>query len=146
MLAKDQDMYFDYVALPVDVFHFKTKHKENDEFCGCFCNPAQWNELIDEDSGKWTFNSSAAEQVNVWFGGFRAITRLMRADRSVLSSELAVQQASDLFIDRFNFFLDEMIMWRNMALIAQLEASGAAPYSIPHHALLGEGHRVSHHG
>ncbi|KAJ3725375.1 hypothetical protein C8R42DRAFT_640253 [Lentinula raphanica] len=51
--------------LPVDVFHFKSKHKESDEFCQKHCNPAQWTELVGDD-GEWIFNSSAAEQSNVW--------------------------------------------------------------------------------
>ena len=81
MLAKEGDTYFSRMALPVDVFHFKSKHKERDEFCGRNCNPALWVELMDEHTGKWVYNSSAAEQVNLWIGGFRAITRLMRCER-----------------------------------------------------------------
>ena len=46
------------------------------------------------DDGQWVFNSSAAEQANVWFGGFQAIVR-------------------DMWVERFNFFLDEMIMCHN---------------------------------
>ena len=82
MLASRGNHYFDNVALPVDVFHFKAKHKESDGFCGQFCNPARWAELIDKDN-RWTFNSSAAEQLNLWLWGYHAITRLMRQDRSV---------------------------------------------------------------
>jgi hypothetical protein len=40
MLTKENDTYFEDVALPVDVFHFKAKHKESDGFCGRYCNPA----------------------------------------------------------------------------------------------------------
>jgi hypothetical protein len=61
MLAKEGDTYFSHATLPVDVFHFKSKHKEADEFCGWFCNPAQWIKLMDETTDKWLFNSSAAE-------------------------------------------------------------------------------------
>ena len=81
MLNASGDTYFQNVALPVDVFHFKAKHKESDGFYGHNCNPARWAELIDEQTGKWVFNSSIAEQVNVWFGGFQAITHLMCAHR-----------------------------------------------------------------
>jgi len=49
------------VALPVDVFHFKSKHKETDAFCGMHCNPALWPELMTD--GKWMFNSSVAHEV-----------------------------------------------------------------------------------
>ncbi|KAF8582316.1 hypothetical protein K439DRAFT_1647640 [Ramaria rubella] len=85
------DNYFEDVALPVDIFHFKSKHKESDEFCGHYCNLAWWIELMDGKTGKWLFNSSAAEQVNSWFGRYHAMTQIMHADR-------------------YNFFLDEMIM------------------------------------
>lgn len=81
MLAKDGDTYFEQMALPVDVFHFKSKHKQSDVFCGQHCNPALWPELMDEKTKKWIFNSSAAEMVNLWLSGFRAMTRLMRSDR-----------------------------------------------------------------
>ena len=52
-----------------------------------------WMDLVHDD-GQWVFNSSAAEQANVWFGGFQAIVR-------------------DMWVERFNFFLDEMIMCHN---------------------------------
>ena len=64
-------------ALPVYVFHFKSKHKESDQFCGRYCNPPLWEDLINQETGQWVFNSSAAEQVDVWFGGFNAMTLLM---------------------------------------------------------------------
>ncbi|KAG6848444.1 hypothetical protein H0H93_016899 [Arthromyces matolae] len=56
MLENDDDSYlrsyFDNSALPVDVFHFKSKHKETDIDCGKYCNPALWPELKAED-GNW---------------------------------------------------------------------------------------------
>ena len=102
MLKNDPEplrSYFSDIAMPVDVFHFKCKHKESDEFCGSHCNPYQWPDLRDGNS--WRFNSSAAEQANVWFGGFQAIVREMQ-------------------VDRFNFFLDEMIKIRNTLIIEDL--------------------------
>ncbi|KAK7689729.1 hypothetical protein QCA50_006368 [Cerrena zonata] len=73
MLWNDPDpylsSYFDDCALPVDVFHFKSKHKEKDLDCGHNCNPYIWPELCIND-GKWQFNSSAA---NAWYGGFQVI-------------------------------------------------------------------------
>ncbi|KAJ7323513.1 hypothetical protein DFH08DRAFT_787851 [Mycena albidolilacea] len=120
MLRNDMDdylrTYFDSVALPVDVFHFKSKHKEGDIDCGANCNPYIWPELRTED-GKWRFNSSAAEQTNAWFGRFLGIVREMP-------------------VERFNFFLDEMIKHRNRILIRDLRKRGKAPGNIPREILL----------
>ena len=117
MLQASDDHYFDKCALPVDVFHFKAKHKERDTFCGMYCNPYLWRDLVDDD-GNWLFNSSAAEQVNVWFGGFHAIVQ-------------------EMCVEWYNFFLDEMIMHRNSLLWTHLESQGHAPYNIPREELLG---------
>ena len=108
--------YFDSCALPVDVFHFKSKHKESDEDCGRNCNPYIWPELRTEE-GTWRFNSSAAEQTNAWAKGFQSIVREMQADR-------------------YDFFLDEMVKCRNRILIKELARKGAAPYLIPREDLL----------
>ena len=120
MLKNDTDeclrTYFDNIALPVDVFHFKSKHKESDIDCGWNCNPYIWPELRTED-GKWRFNSSAAEQTNAWYGGFLAIVRNMQADR-------------------YEFFLDEMIKRRNHLIVKELQRKGKAPYRIPRDELL----------
>ncbi|KAF8585031.1 hypothetical protein K439DRAFT_1344525, partial [Ramaria rubella] len=118
MLRNNPDPYFADAIFPVDVFHFKSKHKESDMFCAVHCNPMNWPELLTED-GRWRFNSSAAEQANAWFGGFLAIVREMR-------------------VDRYNFFLDEMIARRNEMVVKELERKGAAPYHIPREELLGE--------
>ncbi|KAJ7037282.1 hypothetical protein C8F04DRAFT_1257200 [Mycena alexandri] len=123
MLRNDTDeylrTYFADVALPVDVFHFKSKHKEADIDCGAHCNPYIWPELRTED-GKWRFNSSAAEQTNAWFGGFQSIVR-------------------EMAVERYNFFLDEMIKRRNRTLVKELRRRGKAPGSIPREELLGDG-------
>lgn len=120
MLNNDDDPYlkhyFDGCALPVDVFHFKCKHKESDEACGRNCNPYIWPELRTAE-GKWCFNSSAAEQTNAWFGGFQSMVREMQ-------------------VDRYEFFLDEMIKRRNRILIKELRRKLKAPYSIPREELL----------
>ncbi|KAF6763449.1 hypothetical protein DFP72DRAFT_801516, partial [Ephemerocybe angulata] len=120
MLKNDDDdtdrNHFAACAMPVDVFHFKSKHKETDEFCNQNCNALLWDELKTED-GNWRFNSSAAEQSNVWFGGFQALVREMEATR-------------------YDFFLDEMVKLRNRILIRELEKKGKAPYSIPRADLL----------
>ncbi|KAJ7210572.1 hypothetical protein B0H12DRAFT_1278150 [Mycena haematopus] len=122
MLKNDDEYlrtYFDGCALPVDVFHFKSKHKEGDVECGRNCNPYIWPELRTKD-GKWRFNSSAAEQTNAWFGGFQSMVREMQADR-------------------YDFFLDEMILRRNRTLIKDLARRGQIPYSIPRSELLKPG-------
>jgi hypothetical protein len=114
MMQNDTDPYLrDYFkdcAMPVDVFHFKSKHKETDIDCNRYCNPYIWPEL--RNGEKWRFNSSAAEQSNVWIGGYQAIVREMEADR-------------------FEFFLDEMIKRRNRLIIQQLKNSFKSPYTIP---------------
>ncbi|KDR68401.1 hypothetical protein GALMADRAFT_231368 [Galerina marginata CBS 339.88] len=121
MLKNDDDpylrTYFDNCALPVDVFHFKSKHKESDEACGANCNPYIWPELRTPEGG-WRFNSSAAEQTNAWFGGFQAMVREMQADR-------------------YDFFLDEMIKRRNRIVIKELKEKRQSPYLIPREELLG---------
>jgi hypothetical protein len=116
MLNTENDTYFSTSALPVDVFHFKCKHKASDEKCNTFCNPARWPELCTPD-GKWRFNSSAAEQANAWIGGFQAIVREMQADR-------------------YEFFLDELIKRRNRNVIKELKRKGKAPHEIPREELL----------
>ncbi|KAF7975171.1 hypothetical protein HWV62_10361 [Athelia sp. TMB] len=122
MLRNDIDehlrTYFDGVAMPVDVFHFKSKHKESDLDCGRHCNPYIWPELRTEE-GRWRFNSSAAEQTNAWYGGFLAIVRDMQADR-------------------YEFFLDEMIKRRNRVIVGELRRKGKNPYNIPREDLLPE--------
>lgn len=45
------DTYCDDCALPVDVFHMKTKHKESDDDCNWLCNPALFKALMAGD--KW---------------------------------------------------------------------------------------------
>lgn len=121
MLCNDPDEYhrnyFENVALPVDVFHFKSKHKESDVDCGANCNPYIWPELR-TTNGKWCFNSSVAEQTNAWFGGFQTIVR-------------------EMTVKRYNFFLDEMIKCRNRALVKDLQKRGKAPHNILRDVLLG---------
>ncbi|TFK78734.1 hypothetical protein K466DRAFT_506824 [Polyporus arcularius HHB13444] len=109
LLAND-DTTFDDIGLPVDVFHALTKHKDSDEFCALNCNPAAFPEL--RKGGEWVFNSSAAEQANVWFGKFLPIVREM--------GEV-----------RYNFFLDEVIMMRNEERVKVLDKRGARPRLVP---------------
>ncbi|KAH6871949.1 hypothetical protein BKA70DRAFT_1484028 [Coprinopsis sp. MPI-PUGE-AT-0042] len=119
MLENDPEdkAFFEQCAFPVDVFHFKSKHKEGDSFCNANCNPANWPEL--RNGNKWRFNSSAAEQTNVWFGGYQAIM-------------------CEMEVTRYEFFLDEMIKCRNRLIIDELEGKSKDPYCIPCEVLLGD--------
>ncbi|EIW75906.1 hypothetical protein CONPUDRAFT_65267 [Coniophora puteana RWD-64-598 SS2] len=107
-----QDPWWDTVGMSVDIFHFRNKHKTTDEFCQRYCNPADFPELQSEDGSGWWFNSSVAEQVNVWLGSFHAIVREMRPIR-------------------YNFFLDEMVRLRNIDVLASLERKGLCPTYSP---------------
>ncbi|EIW51585.1 uncharacterized protein TRAVEDRAFT_137153 [Trametes versicolor FP-101664 SS1] len=95
------------IGLPVDVFHWKCKHKKTDVECSFHCNPHMFPELLNGDRS-WYFNSSRAEQTNVWFGGYHAIVREMGAVK-------------------YEFFLDEMILRKNELTRAKLEAEGWTP-------------------
>ncbi|KAJ7630261.1 hypothetical protein FB45DRAFT_792746 [Roridomyces roridus] len=99
--------WFKDVGMSVDVFHFLHKHKISHEFCQEHCNPADHPELMGPD-GKWFFNTSVAEQTNVWLGGYHSICREM----------LPV---------KYNFFLDEMIRLRNQQTVAKLAVGGHNP-------------------
>ncbi|KLO06080.1 hypothetical protein SCHPADRAFT_923232 [Schizopora paradoxa] len=114
--AQGDHEYFSQCWLPVDVFHFNKKHKDNDPFCSQWCNPVLWPDLVTPE-GKWRFNSSAAEQTNAWFGGYQAIVREMR-------------------VERYNFFLDEMIRRRNEWMVKEHEMRGYEPHLIPREELL----------
>ena len=105
-------VWFRSIGLPVDPFHFKSKHKETDEYCRDYCDPDKFSELtVNTDTGKrYYFNTAVAEQTNSWLGRYHSIVREMRASR-------------------FNFFLDEMIVRRNRGIIAELERTGAQPGS-----------------
>ena len=106
------DPYFDHIGLSVDVFHFKCKHKETHMFCQENCNPAAFPELISDDGKGWYFNSSVAEQTNVWIGGYHAMCR-------------------EMLVDKCDFFLDQMILRRNRMMRAKLDAQGACPSNWP---------------
>jgi hypothetical protein len=98
------------MGMCVDVFHFKNKHKVDHEFCQKNCNPAMYPELMTDD-GKWFFNTSIAEQINVWLGGYHSMCR-------------------EMLPLKYDFFLDEMIRLHNVRVVAELEAAG----HLPHHA------------
>lgn len=106
------------MRFPVNVFHFKCKHKETDEFCSSHCNPALFRHLKTPDN-KWTFNSSVAEQTNMWFGRFQPIVRELR-------------------VDRFNFFLDQVILIHNENLLQDLTRKGKNTFNFGRETLLKE--------
>ncbi|KAJ6562697.1 hypothetical protein DFH09DRAFT_1478636 [Mycena vulgaris] len=100
------------VGFPVDVFHWTCKHAKEGIECSYHCNPTQFSELLGEDGKAWFFNSSIAEQTNVWLGGYHSILREMGSDK-------------------YDFFLDEMIMRKNRLTKAKLEAAGNVPGYVP---------------
>ena len=104
------------IGLPVDVFHAVRKHKDSDGFCIMNCNPAGFPELYSIDN-EWLFNTSAAEQGNVWFGKFMPVVREM--------DEI-----------HFNFFLDEMISLHNEQVRQSLDRRDAFPHLVPEEDLL----------
>ena len=110
-MVKD-DPFFNNIGLSVDVFHFKSKHSITDTFCQSHCNPAAFPELEGEQGKAWFFNSSIAEQTNVWLGGYHSICR-------------------EMLVDKYNFFLDEMIARRNRVTKAKLATQGYAPGNWP---------------
>lgn len=102
--------YFKRMGLPVDVFHFTSKHKMTDTVCQQHCNPYHFQDL--RTGNAWTFNSSAAEQANVWFGKYKGVVREMHEHR-------------------YNFFLDEMILLHNDNVFASLQKRGQDPLIVP---------------
>lgn len=102
------DPDFANIGLPVDVFHYGTKHAKTDDFCRENCNLALFPELMNDEGDGWFFNTSIAEQNNVWLGGYHAILQEMTAER-------------------FDFFLDEMIRLKNIKVMRRLEDRGYAP-------------------
>ena len=75
------------------------------------CNPAGFMELHDGED-KWTFNSLAAKQANVWFRQFLSI----------------VQEMTPV---HFNFFLDEMLIVKNEHTVAVLACHRCHPCLVP---------------
>jgi hypothetical protein len=88
------------------------KHKETDIDCQLHCNPSNFPELrhFNEKTKKdeWYFNTSIAEQINVWVVGFHSMCREMRA----------------IFYD---FFLDQMVLIQNGITKKRLEKQGLHP-------------------
>ncbi|KAG1724048.1 uncharacterized protein EDB91DRAFT_1087613 [Suillus paluster] len=107
-VTSHQIKFFDGVSMCVDAFHHQTKHKASDTLCREHCNMKAYPELLDEDGGYY-FNSSIAEQINVWFSAFHNICRKMTPVK-------------------YEFFLDEMIIRCNRVTLATLHTQGKRPY------------------
>jgi hypothetical protein len=73
------DPFFSDIGLTVDVFYFKSKHFKMDTFCQANCNLAAYPELMSADG--LAFNSSIAEQTNVWLGSYHSICQEMLIDK-----------------------------------------------------------------
>ncbi|ORY43720.1 hypothetical protein BCR33DRAFT_738458 [Rhizoclosmatium globosum] len=63
---------YDRVALIVDKFHFRG---HQDEYCEMWCNPTFVDSVLKKKGYIKKFNTSAAEQGNVWFSGISHILR-----------------------------------------------------------------------
>ncbi|KAF8837031.1 hypothetical protein BDN67DRAFT_909977, partial [Paxillus ammoniavirescens] len=92
--------FFEGMGMCVDAFHHQAKHKVGDTFCREWCNMRAYPELLDDD-GHFYFNSSIAEQTNVWFGGFHNICWEMTPTK-------------------YDFSLDKMIIRRNHVTVTTL--------------------------
>ena len=114
-LVTGGDDLYKTVGLPVNIFHWQCKHKKSDIECSVHCNPHNFPDLVGSDGicKTWVFNSSIAEQTNVWFG--RYIYHAMLREMGVV---------------KFNFFLDEVIMQKNRITKTKLEVDGAFPHYV----------------
>ena len=108
-LVADGDNLYKKLGLPIDVFHWDCKHKKSNIECSVHCNPHSFPDLLVPDGKTWLFNSSIAEQTNVWLGGYHAILR-------------------EMGVVKFNFFLDGMILRKNWITKAKLEKDGMIPH------------------
>ncbi|VDB87437.1 unnamed protein product [Peniophora sp. CBMAI 1063] len=102
------DPWFDSIGLSVDVFHFNSKHSEEDRWCREHCDPNNWPELKTDDGG-YFFNTSIAEQTNSWLGRYHSMCR-------------------EMLPFRYDFFLDEMIRRRNIVTKEKLTRDGLHPW------------------
>jgi len=98
------NLIFKNAGLTMDVLHFTCKPTESDTFCQEHCNLNAYPELL-RDNGGWYFNSSIAEQTNVWLGGYHSMCQ-------------------EMCVDKYNYFLDEMIMRKNHLTKAKLAKDG----------------------
>ncbi|KJA15025.1 hypothetical protein HYPSUDRAFT_72271 [Hypholoma sublateritium FD-334 SS-4] len=105
----EKDPWYDGIGMCVDAWHFRNKHAVTHQYCQLNCNPAQYPELMDDNSTAWFFNTSIAEQTNVWLGGYHSMCR-------------------EMLPAKYDFFLDEMIRLRNIQSIQHLYQQGHHPH------------------
>ncbi|KIN95876.1 hypothetical protein M404DRAFT_934280 [Pisolithus tinctorius Marx 270] len=106
------DPWWRDVGMCIDVWHLLNKHKTTHDYCQKNCNPADYLELMNDDNTGWWFNTSVAEQVNVWLGSYHAI-------------------CWEMLPVKYNFFLDKMICLCNCVTVRRLEAKGWSPRHAP---------------
>jgi hypothetical protein len=106
------DEWWHGVGMCVDVWHLLNKHKMTHTYCQENCNPADYSELMNNNGDGWWFNTSIAEQVNVWLGSYHAICR-------------------EMIPVKYNFFLDKMIHLHNVCTRQTLQAKGLNPCYSP---------------
>jgi hypothetical protein len=116
LVGRPEAALFQDTALVVDVFHYKSKHTDDNVWCSTHCNPANFPELYDQERRRWTFNLSVCEQTNAWIRKYAGQLREMSAVR-------------------FEFFLDEVIKAKNEATVWELERRGPGPHLKPRSAL-----------
>ncbi|EGG07694.1 uncharacterized protein MELLADRAFT_85573 [Melampsora larici-populina 98AG31] len=97
---------FENTVIPVDPFHHRS-HKESDSFFQMYTDPKKFPDL--QQKGSWIFNASAGELSNIWYGGFASMCRNMQATR-------------------YEFFLEEMVEFRNIWLCDALAARPSLEY------------------
>lgn len=115
--------FLNRVAIVVDAFHF-AGHKADDDECQHNCDPKTFPVLKTPDK-RWLFNSSAAEQVNSWFGKFQPKVKEMNVIRLVLKSYFSF--ISHPLVRSYNFFLDEVLNIRNSLREDELRRKGLVP-------------------
>lgn len=111
------------MGIIVDSFHF-AGHKKTHTECQENCNPKAFPLLTLPDGG-WLFNTSAAEQINSWFGKFQPKVKEMNVIRSLSPGPVISGLTS--MLHRYNFYLDEVINVHNEVREVSLRKRGMNP-------------------
>ncbi|KIK80447.1 hypothetical protein PAXRUDRAFT_36188 [Paxillus rubicundulus Ve08.2h10] len=93
------------------IYNTAHDHKMTHDYFQKNCNPVDYPELMNNNGTGWWFNTSIAEQINVWLGSYHAICR-------------------EMLLVKFNFFLGEMIL-KNVTTITNIKAKGLQPGHAP---------------
>ncbi|EIW82970.1 hypothetical protein CONPUDRAFT_53432 [Coniophora puteana RWD-64-598 SS2] len=102
-VLKSGDPWRRPVSMSIDIWCLLNKHKTMHNFCQQYCNLAAFPELKLDDGTGWWFNTSIAEQTNVWLGSFHSMVW-------------------EMLLIRCNFFLDEMVHLCNINTMATLKS------------------------